>query len=153
MRARLCEGRGRTFKSCQVHQIIADFPLPIADWCWTAPDQSSRIENRLVQRTKSQPPNKIGNRQLEMLLRSGRTGKARVSETRLRRFESYLRSHFANYFFSRRQVVYERLSPGFEEKLAGRGLPGAAMQIFKMSPLNSKMPACDLPLLTPARLT
>src|SRR5258708_28262510 len=23
MRARLCEGRGRTFKSCQVHQIIA----------------------------------------------------------------------------------------------------------------------------------
>src|SRR5260370_23890857 len=55
MRARLCEGRGRTFKSCQVHQFK------------------------------------------QKILRSGRAGKARVSETRLRRFESYLRSQFEKF--------------------------------------------------------
>ena len=32
-----------------------------------------------------------------MLLRSGRAGKARVSETRLRGFESYLRSQFEEF--------------------------------------------------------
>jgi hypothetical protein len=31
------------------------------------------------------------------ILRSGRAGKARVSETRLRRFESYLRSQFEKF--------------------------------------------------------
>src|SRR5216683_6958338 len=95
MRARLCEGRGRTFKSCQVHQNIADFPLPIADWSYaTSSERSNR--NSLVRRTKNQGAST--NRQSafgnwKCLLRSGRAGKARVSETRLRRFESYLRSH------------------------------------------------------------
>ena len=33
----------------------------------------------------------------QQILRSGRAGKARVSETRLRRFESYLRSQFEKF--------------------------------------------------------
>lgn len=34
---------------------------------------------------------------IQEFLRSGRAGKARVSETRLRRFESYLRSQFEDF--------------------------------------------------------
>ena len=41
--------------------------------------------------------NRAGSTNLKSILRSGRTGEARVSETRLRRFESYLRSHFEKF--------------------------------------------------------
>lgn len=56
-RARLCEGRGRTFKSCQVHQSITDFRLSICDW-------RSAEDARFVVNDKSA----IGNWKSKMLL-------------------------------------------------------------------------------------
>ena len=55
---------------------------------------AQRIGERDSAKVEVARSNRARSTNLKSVLRSGRTGRARVSETRLRRFESYLRSQF-----------------------------------------------------------
>src|SRR6266704_453863 len=71
---------------CQRSSLTAGNPGPVAQ----------RNQSATLRRSRSHVQIVPGPR-IQEFLRSGRAGRARVSETRLRRFESYLRSQFETF--------------------------------------------------------
>ncbi len=72
---------------------LSEPPAVAGGQYWTCSSGESERDSAKVEVARSNRARSTKSK----ILRSGRAGKARVSETRLRRFESYLRSQFEKF--------------------------------------------------------